>query len=319
MAEHGAFGTIENVILFRRQGSRVVAAIEINANLVPVDNGWGSALACRRGGQFLLLTRYRSGWDLSCTIVQPTYAPAGGPGPRAWREALRQAAVNGLDVPELWLTAGFRISDRQDLLDVRYHFSPGLMIERLASAPNGPADWAPSSVNALPDRMSAVRLLSSWAVGADEWIERGMRNQLTDATFDMPRRAAFFSNTPQIDTKLRGLERLYRTGALTTRELLAQEQAALTEVPVLSENEDKIGHSVEKSLSLRAINSLVDYGLGLVVAANAPISGWFAAPAFVAYSTVFVLNDRLWELRWNQEPDSPTAPEADLVHVGTPA
>ena len=319
MAEQGAFGSIENVILFRRQGGRVVAVVEINANLVPVDNGWGSALACERGGQFLLLTRYRSGWDLSCTIVQPTYTPAGGPGPRAWREALRQAAVDGLDVPELWLTAGFRISDRQDLLDVSYHFSPDLLIERLADAPNGPADWAPSSVNAIPDRMAAVRLLSSWAVGTDEWLERGLRDQPWDAPLDMPRRAAFFSNTPQIDAKLRDLELLYRAGALTTQEYLAQQKAGLGEVPVLSENEDEIGRSVEKSLSLRAVNSLIDYGLGFAVAANASISGWLAAPAFLAYSTVFVLNDRLWERQWNREPGPPTAPGAELVHIGTPA
>ena len=130
--ELGAYGVIENVILFRRLGRGVVAVTEINANSVPVDDGWGLAPSCMRATQFLLLTRYRTGWDLSCMLVQPTYAPTGGPGPRAWREALRQAAADGIAVPDLWLTAGFRISDRQDVVDVRYHFAPGILIDRLA-------------------------------------------------------------------------------------------------------------------------------------------------------------------------------------------
>jgi hypothetical protein len=318
-SELGAYGVIENVILFRRRGREVVAVAEINANSVPVDDGWGLAPSCTRASQFLLLTRYRTGWDLSCMLVQPTYAPTGGPGPRAWREALRQAATDGVAVPDLWLTAGFRISDRQDVVDVRYHFLPGILIDRLASLPNSRSSWSPGAVNRDALRVAAVRLLASWAVGADEWIERGLRNQLGEVGLDMPRRAAFFSNTPQIDAKLRDLERLYRAGALSNADYLAQEQEALAEVPVLAEVDDAIGHSVQKSLSLRAVNSLVGYALGLAIAVEAPIAGWLAAPAAVAYSTVFVLNDRLWERRWAQQPARDPARTVEFLHLGVPA
>ncbi|HEX6013896.1 MAG TPA: hypothetical protein VFY87_19295 [Geminicoccaceae bacterium] len=319
--ELGAFGAIENVVLFRRHGRRVVAVAEINTNSVPVDNGWGPAPSCERGGQFLLLTRYRSGWDLSCMLVQPTYAPTGGPGPRAWRGALRAAAVAGLAVPDLWLTAAFRVSDRQDLVDVRYHFAPGLLIDRLGQTANGRQDWAAAAVSADARRLAAVRLLSSWAVGADEWIERGLRNQLDGgATLDMPRRAAFFSNTPQIDAKLRDLERLHRSGALPVPEYLEQQRAALGEVPVLAEDSGAIGRTVEKSLSLRAVNSLVDHALAFAVAVNAPVvSGWLAVPATLAYSTVFVLNDRLWEAHWAQRGPHDAARAVEFVHLGVPA
>lgn len=317
--ELGAFGLIENVILFRRQGRQVMAVTEINANAVPVDDGWGPAPSCERASQFLLLTRYRSGWDLSCMLVQPTYAPTGGPGPRAWREARRQAAADGVAVPDLWLTAGFRISDRQDVVDVRYHFAPRILIDQLARLPNDRPSWAPGTVNGDPDRLAAVRLLASWAVGADEWIERGLRNQLGEDALDMPRRAAFFSNTPQIDAKLRDLERLHRSGALSTADYLAQEEEALGEVPVLAEADDAIGHSVQKSLSLRAVNSLVGYALGLAIAVEAPIAGWLAAPAAVAYSTVFVLNDRLWEGRWARQPPRDPARTVEFLHLGVPA
>lgn len=314
----GAFGAIENVILFRRDGDRISAVAEINANAVPVDNGWGWAPSCDRAAQFLLLTRYRSGWDLSCTIVQPTYAPAGGPGPRAWREALRQAAVSGLSLPSLWLTAAFRVSDRQDVVDVRYHFAPEALIGRLEGHANNPPDWSPSSVGGDKDRIAAVRLLSSWAVGADEAIERGLRNQLSGTVLDTPRRAAFFSNTPRIDAKLRDLEALYREGTLSADEFVAQQKDALAEVPVLPDNRDWLGRTIERGLSLRAVNSLIDYGLGLVIAVNAPVTGWLAAPVVVAYSTVFVLNDQLWERSW-KPPTDDAARAVEFVHLGTPA
>jgi hypothetical protein len=318
-ASVGAFGAIQNVILFRRQGRRVVAVAEINTNTVPVDDGWGAAASCERSTQFLLLTRYRSGWDLSCMLVQPTYAPTGGPGPAAWRGALREAAVTGLVVPDLWLTAAFRVSDRQDVVDVRYHFAPGLLIDRLRDGADGRQDWSPARVSASADRLAAVRLLSSWAVGADEWIERGLRNQLAGRTLDMPRRAAFFSNTPQVDAKLHDLERLYRSGTLSADRYLAQQQEALTEVPVLAEGADVIGGSVQKSLSLRAVNSLVGYALGLAITVGAPVTGWVAAPAALAYSTVFVLNDRLWEARWTGDRPVDNAATADFLHLGVPA
>src|SRR3954447_4723597 len=195
VAGRGAFGAIRNVILFRQDGDHVTAAVEVNANTVPVDNGWGAAPACGPAGQFLLLTRYQTEWDLSCMLVQATYAPAGGPGPQAWREALRRAAVAGQTVPDLWLTAAFRVSDRQDVLDVRYHFDPGLLIAALGAEPGSAADWAPPAVARSPEHVAAVRLRASGAVGGDEWLERGMHNQLGDERLPMPRRAAFFSNT----------------------------------------------------------------------------------------------------------------------------
>jgi hypothetical protein len=318
-AGRGAFGAIRNVILFRQGGGHVTAAVEVNVNTVPVDNGWGAAPACEPAGQFLLVTRYQTEWDLSCMLVQATYTPAGGPGPQAWREALRRAAVAGLAVPDLWLTAAFRVSDRQDVLDVRYHFDPGLLIAALGAVPGTAADWAPPAVARSPERVAAVRLLASWAVGGDEWLERGMRNQLGDERLPMPRRAAFFSNTPQIDAKLAELERLFRAGALSTGEYLAQQRAALGEVPVLAADASPIERSFQKSLTLRVANSAVDYVLGFVVTVAAPVAGgWLAAPATLAYSALFILNDQLWEKHWAGKSPAETLPLVVFVHAGAP-
>ena len=320
-AGRGAFGAIRNVILFRQGGGRVTAAVEVNANTVPVDNGWGPAPACEPAGQFLLVTRYRTEWDLSCMLVQATYTPAGGPGPQAWREALRRAAVAGLAVPDLWLTAAFRVSDRQDVLDVRYHFDPGLLIAALGrgtrnrsrlGAPGGGALAGPCGGGQAAGVLGG-RAATSGSSGA-------CATSLADERLPMPRRAAFFSNTPQIDAKLAELERLYRAGALSTGDYLAQQHAALGEVPVLAADASPIERSFQKSLTLRVANSAVDYVLGLAVTVAAPVAGgWLAAPATLAYSALFILNDQLWEKHWAGKSPAETLPLVEFVHVGAPA
>jgi hypothetical protein len=107
---------------------------------------------------------------------------------------------------------------------------------------------------------------------------------------------------------------------LPVPDYLAQQRAALGEVPVLAGDSGAIGRSVEKSFSLRAVNSLVDHALAFAVAVNAPVvSGWLAVPATLAYSTVFVLNDRLWEAHWAQRRPQAAARAVEFVHLGVPA
>src|SRR5262245_39394200 len=71
MPEVGAFGAIRSVILFQRAGDRIVAMAEINTNAIAVNDGWGRTRSCQRGQQFILVTRYRTGWEMSCFFVQP--------------------------------------------------------------------------------------------------------------------------------------------------------------------------------------------------------------------------------------------------------
>src|SRR5689334_4065695 len=59
----GAFGTIQTAVLFLRRDDRVDAVLEINANAIPVNDGWGRSKACAPSPQqLLLLTRYKTGW-----------------------------------------------------------------------------------------------------------------------------------------------------------------------------------------------------------------------------------------------------------------
>ena len=119
----GAYGAIANLVLFRLQGRVVDAALELNVNELAVMDGWGIAADCMRGDLALAVVRYRTGWDESCFFVTHTLAVTPGI-PPAWDQALRLASDADLIMAPVWLSTGFRVSNRRDIIDARFHFSP---------------------------------------------------------------------------------------------------------------------------------------------------------------------------------------------------
>ena len=317
MAEIGAYGAIQNIVLFQRRGDRVVAAAEINVNAIPVNDGWGRTAACQRGRQFLTMTRYRTGWELSCLFVQPTFAPVGVDGPQAWADARRLAATAGHSAPDLWLTAGFRISDRQDVVDARYHFDPALFLGADAPATRDPALWEAEAVKADPALFAAAQIMSVWAIAFDGWIERGLRNQIGDAVADAPNVAPFLTDTPQIDAKLLALERMHRAGLIGKDEYRWQQRLALREQPVIADlTSGGLPLSVQKNISFRTFGSSVDYILAFIVTASNPLSSFITASIVAIHSVIFVLNDNWWEDYWAKRSTRDASRMVDFTYVG---
>ncbi|WP_374447461.1 hypothetical protein [Stella sp.] len=308
MAEIGAFGTIENMVLARRAGDRIVAVVEINANAVPVNDGWGRTRSCERGSQYILVTRYRSGWDLSCLFVQAT-ATGAAEGPPAWQATRRATA--GATVPENWLTAGFRMSDRQDLVDIRYHFDPLLLTgEGVAGG------WDADAVRADPRKLHAAEALTIWAMGFDGRIERGIRNQLRGEPAPMPVQAHYRSETPQVDGKLLALDRMHAAGALTTAEYVAQQRQALAEIPAVIENPGGLPLAMQKNISFRVFGSTVDYALAFFVTLSNPLSTYITASIVAIHSVIFVLNDNFWEERFASQSTRDANRIVDFAYIG---
>ena len=304
----GAFGAIENMVLTRTAGDRIVAVVEINANAVPVNDGWGRTRSCERGSQFILVTRYRSGWDLSCLFVQAT-ASGAAEGPPAWR-AMRETA--GTALPETWLTAGFRMSDRQDMVDVRYHFDPTLLTGGTVTG-----TWDADAVRNDPRKLHAAEALTIWAMGFDGRIERGIRNQLRGEAGSMPTHAHFRSETPQVDGKLLALDRLHAAGSLTTAEYVVQQRRALAEIPAVIENPGGLPLAMQKNISFRVFGSTVDYALAFIVTMSNPLSTYITASIVAIHSVIFVLNDNYWEDRFARQSTRDANRIIDFAYIGT--
>jgi uncharacterized membrane protein len=312
----GAFGTIQTAVLFLTRGDQIDALLEVNTNTIPVNDGWGRTKSCSDTKQFLLLTRYKTGWETSCAFVEMSRFGAASAGPPAWEQARDFARQAKLAMPNLWLTAGFRVSDRQDLIDARFHFNPELMLGASAASMTELSDWSSDAVKQDPLRLGAIQVVSSWVSGFDTWIEMGLRNQITRPPGPMPEVAAYTTTSPHVDMKLLDLERLYRDGQISWAAYQAQSQKAISEVPVYQQQTSLLSNSVKKNISFRTLGTMVDYAIAYVVTANNAVSWGIALTINSTDSVWFVLNDQYWDDYYAKLNTHDSERMVDFIYIG---
>ncbi len=311
----GAFGTIQSAILFLVRDNTVQAVLEVNGNTIPVNNGWGRTRACSEDKQALMVViRYKTGWETSCQFVRATRFDADTTGPGAWEQARAQAKQGKLTLPKVWLTAGFRVSDRQDIVDARYHLNPTELLGPDAGRLTDPAEWSPDAIKADPLRQGATQAVAAWATGFDAWIERGLRNQITDMPGPLPRVAGQVASFE--DAKLADLRRLFGEGRISKETYEAQVELARKEAPEFKPNTSLLSNSVQKNISFRSFGTFVDYGIAYVVTASSYISWGIALTLNATDSVWFVLNDQYWDNYYAKLNTHDSERLIDFVYVG---
>jgi len=149
----GSYGAIRNLVLLRVVSAGQVDAIaEINVNAMAVSDGWGLAADCQRHDLLLIAVRSRSGWDAACFFIARSTRGDTDALPVAWRQAERMATRSGLTLPDGAIMAGFRVANRRDVVDVRFHF-----------------------------RRMAERQLAEWSAMMIGCVEAGIKNHLAAA------------------------------------------------------------------------------------------------------------------------------------------
>jgi hypothetical protein len=146
-------------------------------------------------------------------VVTPT-------SPSAWKAAAAYSIANGLVPPGEWLMAGYRLSDRFDVLDVRYHFDPTL--QGTAAGPAEPDDGGGA----------AAAGLGTWLNRMREPVRLGFENGLAGvAPMPMPWTEAAELPSPVTVAKLDRLAKLRQQGVLDERQFRAQEALILGQQP----------------------------------------------------------------------------------------
>lgn len=216
----GSYGTIENLVLFRITSRGTVDAMaEVNANAIAVVDGWGIAEDCERRDLVLTVVRSRSGWDAACFFVTHTAWEAAGnvPAdvPAAWLQAKALAAKRRLDLPANTVTAGFRVANRRDVIDVRFHFATAA---------------APASDS--PDHRSLAfdRDIAEWSAMMIGCVEAGLKNRL-QMTVAVPGPDVAAANLERSSILHQRQERLayLRSAGLLSAEQFDRESAMLRE------------------------------------------------------------------------------------------
>lgn len=177
----GAPGLVWNVVLFRpgENGRTIDAIVELNVNELGVTDGWGLAGDCSRSDLALAVIRYKAGWDASCFFVTHTLFDETKPATPAWSQAVKLARQSNWQLPATVVTAGARSSNRRDVVDVRYHFTPafhGIPEGKVGSWDESP--WAAKKLELDQRRLAFARNLTEWTVVTSGHVEAGLKNRV---------------------------------------------------------------------------------------------------------------------------------------------
>jgi hypothetical protein len=178
----GGYGVIDSAVLMHLNGSRVDAFILIHTNVVPVNHGWGVTETCTRATAPFTRIDNGDGQNAFCGFVRAVTIRHDPGAAGAWQSALTLAAARGWTVPEHWLMAGLRISDRHDVIDMRYHFDPDRFAPKPLPAEAGFAGFDPIALwrQLIGDGSDdpALRQLDTWTGSLRDSLERGFRGRL---------------------------------------------------------------------------------------------------------------------------------------------
>jgi uncharacterized membrane protein len=312
----GAFGYLRTVILFHVIGSRVDAVLEVNANLLPTTDGWGTAVDCGRADLILAIIRYRAGWDGSCYFVTHTLLSDGST--RVWRAARGYATSRGWSLSPVSLTAGFRAADRADVLDIRYHFAPetnGISGETVTLWRD--SHWMAARLDNDPRRYAFAHAVSDWAVRYSPLVEVGLKNRPPpDAPIALPRASDAGPAENPIARRLTELELLLQAGVITAedqaeqaRMLREQGSGSSSTAPDLS------AITAVKAVSYRIIVSISHLFVDYYWTGNLVAAGALEVLQITINSAKFYFHELAWA-KYMGLPRSDAARIIDFKYIG---
>ncbi|MCR9176020.1 MAG: DUF2061 domain-containing protein [Alphaproteobacteria bacterium] len=183
LVERLDLGPIQTVVLASAAEGRVNSVVEISANLIPHHDGWGTTADCTRTDLYAAVTNYKSGWDVSCLYLKPI-AVDGREGMPGGSPLIAYAKLQEAEASDFWITAGLRVANRQDVLDVRYHFDPAMFG---ASASAATADtWSPAVIERNTARLIVVKDIAAWASAMVVALDQGLRGRLAPDQVALP-------------------------------------------------------------------------------------------------------------------------------------
>jgi len=311
-----AYGAIESVVLFKIEDGTVSAFIIANRNLIPVEEGWGTASEC--------LSMSPDGDDIEVPVVVTYDAVAAHnfcgfasnydtdvkPGTAgSWKAATDYAKQQGLPLPIHWVSAGLRLSDAHDVLEVRYSFAAALAggdePPAKGSAAPEPAGW--SLTGLLPAWLGGgadsgpvdptIASLGTWLDRMHDMVALGFVNGLSGlATMPMPWTPEIESVPTAKSLRLAQLDQLHQDGTLDTAQYDAQHQLILAEAPrVIEAGISSENLSLIKALADQATAAVPTFIGNYVVLGSLP-----QATALLSIQTaVDFVHDYSIELAWN--------------------
>jgi len=167
----GPYGSILGVMLVQQTDGVVDGVILVSTNVMPIESGWGPAPECNDRSLIYATGVTMHGRNLVCAHVSEVTvgAPAltARPGYAAGRAEIDR---RGWRLPDGLLVTGFRVSDRRDVLDLRYAFRNSARLT--ADAPAAYAGPDPLGIEVRRKVMEAR--IRSWIETVEPRITAGL-------------------------------------------------------------------------------------------------------------------------------------------------
>jgi uncharacterized membrane protein len=287
-------GPILRLILVQHDAGRVRAMIEIHGNAIAHPDGWGTASECLRGDLYAAVNRYESGWDVSCLFVAASGLDGAALEGPAWAAMRRAAPQRAVQLPGVWLVAGFRVSNRHDILDVRYHFAPETL-----GAPPGSRDiapWAPSVIASDPQRVDLVKDLAAWAGTMQKFVEQGLQNRLAAGPFPAPRTNAAAEIPSERADRLARLKALFDQKTIDQAEydrqrLLIEDEATPKDLSTWTLSQV----AGWKAATYRVVVTTINAGIDYVFIGQPFAAGVLVVLQVVINTTKFFFHEMMWQ------------------------
>ena len=313
----GAYGSIHSAVLVQSDGPRVTAMLEVNANALPVMDGWGIAQDCERTDLPIATVRYKAGWDGSCFFLTHTTATGGQPAAAAGAAAAAFVAERGLVLPPEWVTVGFRVANRSDVIDARYHFAPALWDLPDAAGRWSASPWVASRLEQDPARLAVARALTEWAVGFSGLVESGIKNRLDPkAVVPMPVTAA--DTRSVIEQRRAAIDELLQRGAIDAEQHRRQiEMLVERGLDPGSQVTDPATVALYKTLAYRPMVSFANIWIDYFWIGQPWAAGLLVLLQVTVNTTKFYFHELAWERIKGGGTRRDSARVLDFAYLGT--
>lgn len=303
-------GPIRSVTLAQIADGRVATVIQAAANLLPYHDGWGTTADCTRTDLYAAVSRYKSGFDVSCLYVKPV--PVGAAVALPGGDALRQfAAAQKASVGDFWLTAGLRNANRQDVLDVRYSVDPAILGAPAKAA--GAAAWAPAEIERNPAGLAAVKDLAAWAARMAEPLDDGLRGRMTGDAFPA------FAGAAAVDVaemeraaRVDALTALRNSGSITAaeyeRQIASVTTAASAAAAAAAGGWTYAQVAGWKAFTYRVVVTTINAGIDYVFIGRPFAAGVLVVLQVVVNTTKFFFHEMMWQEVFGISPLQREAP-----------
>lgn len=315
------FGPVRRIVLARQERGRIVDVVEIIVNTLAYPDGWGIASECTRKDIYATLTRHKSGWDVSCLWVQPVIDGIDRAGiPDAQLRSFADSAKALL--PDFWVESGFRVANRQDLVEVRYRFAglvKGADTNKPATAVDA-AKWHPAEIEKHPSELAFVKDVAIWASAVYPSVESGLRAPLEKGViFSTPFRDIPERKPSDRDARLAKLAALHTAGAVSAEEYARQQAVIASEVePVLESTWTQASVAGWKAGTYRAVVTTINAGIDYIFIGQPFAAGVLVILQVFVNTTKFFFHEVMWQELFGVGPLGRDEPRLiDFVAAGS--